>query len=105
MNDGITPLSPEQVAKQEKQAGEAGFIHRNLIALDMLGNTLTGGHDDETISSRSARDAEQGRIAGIIMSKFLDVFQRNHGAKAIAGDLERANTVKAIEESDPVIEK
>lgn len=101
----ITPLTPAQVAKQMKQAGQAGFIHRNLIALDMLGNTLTGGHDDETISSRSARAAERGNWLGKLISSGLNLIQKDHGAKAIAGDLQRANTVKAIEEADPALEK
>ena len=105
MNDGLTPLTPEQQAKQEKQAGKAGFIHRNLIALDMLGNTLSGGKDDETISSRSARDAEQGHVVGKVISKVLTLFQRNHGPKAQAGDVERAEVVEQLEENSPGLEK
>jgi hypothetical protein len=54
---------------------------RDLMALDMGVNVLTGGLPDETISSRLARDAEQHRIVGEIGSKILDVFQKDHGAK------------------------
>jgi hypothetical protein len=32
------------------------------------------------------------------MSRFLDLFQKDHGAKAQAGDIERAKAVEALEE-------
>ena len=105
MSDPITPLTPAQQAIQEAQASKEGFVKRNLIAIDDLGNTLTGGHNDETISARTARDAEQGRWLGKVISRGLNLFQKNHGAKAIAGDLERAQTIVQVEESDPVIAK
>jgi hypothetical protein len=31
------------------------------------------------------------------MNAFLDIFQSNHGAKAAAGDLERANSIAVTE--------
>jgi hypothetical protein len=68
MSSVITPLTPAQEAVQEEQTTQEGFIHRNLIAVDMLGNTLTGGANDETISSRSARAAERGNKFGKLMS-------------------------------------
>ena len=105
MSDGIDPLTPEQQATQEAEASKEGFIKHNLIALDMLGNTLTGGKPDETISSRLARSAEAGHKIGILGSKILDAFQRNHGAKAQAGDVERAKEVEALEENSPGLEK
>jgi hypothetical protein len=95
MSEGITPLTPAEVAAQEAQAAKEGYIKRDLIALDMGVNVLTGGLPDETISSRWARGAEQGHILGELGSKFLDVFQADHGAKAQAGDTERA--VRVIE--------
>lgn len=65
---------------------------RNLaiVALDLVGNTLTGGDPDETISSRSgkAQAYEQGLGTprwgwGCRMCSFLAVFQQDHCAKAV----------------------
>jgi hypothetical protein len=104
MSDGITPLTPEQVAAQEAKTAKEGFIKRDLVALDMLANVLADGHNDETISSRLARDAEQHKVVGEIGSKVLDVFQRDHGAKAQAGDLERAEAIVLIEKKSGGLE-
>jgi hypothetical protein len=99
MSDPITPLTPEQVAKQEAQASKEGYLHKDLVGLDQFANVLSGGNPDETISSRSARAAEQGKTWGVVMSKFLNLFQRDHGPKAQAGDVERAEAVEKIEDS------
>lgn len=100
MTDGITPLDPTQVASQETQASEEGYVKRVLIgALDMPVNVITGGLPDETISSRWARGAERGNKFCILGSKFLDLFQKDHGAKAQAGDVERAEIVVKTEET------
>ncbi len=99
MSDGITPLTPAQVAKQEAQAEKEDYLKRALIGLDTFINVLTDGDPDETISSRSARAAERGKKWGVILSKFLDIFQKDHGAKAQAGDVARAQTVLSAEES------
>jgi hypothetical protein len=95
MTDGITPLTPAQVAAQEAQASHEGYIKRDLIALDLGVNVITDGLPDETIASRWARGAEQGHIMDELGSKFLNVFQKDHGAKAQCGDTERA--VRVIE--------
>lgn len=105
MDSGITPLTPEQVAEHEASASHEGYLHRVTETADVLVNVATGGKQDETISSRSARAAERGSKFGIVMSRFLDWFQKDHGATAIAADLERAQTVEEIEESDPALEK
>ena len=97
MSNGITPLTPAQVAAQEAQATHEGYIKRDLIALDMGVNVLSGGLPDETISSRWARGAEQHHKLDELGSKFLDVFQKDHGAKAQAGDTERAELVVEAE--------
>ncbi len=104
MSDGITPLTPEQVALQESQAAKEGFIKRDLIAVDICVNVLAAGHPDETISSRLARDAEEHEVVGEIGSKILDVFQRDHGAKAEAGDVARAEAVIQIEKKSGGLE-
>jgi hypothetical protein len=105
MSDGITPLTPEQVAQQEASAAYEGYVHRVIEEADVEANVITGGLQDETISSRLARDAEAGHVVGEMGSKILDIFQKDHGATAIAADLERAKTVEQIESSDPAIKQ
>lgn len=105
MSDGITPLTPQQLVKQEGQAAKEGYFTRDLIAVDQMANVLTGGLPDETISSRLARDAEKHEFVGEIGSKILDLFQRDHGAKAACGDLERAENIVTTEQSSGMIEK
>jgi hypothetical protein len=96
---GITPLTPAQIAQQEQQAAREGFIKRDLVAIDEAAGTILGGPPDVTISSDLAVDATEGhgivKELGEVGSKILDVFQTDHGAKAIAGDLERAQAAAA----------
>ena len=96
---GITPLTPAQEAVAEAQTQHEGYLRRDLIGLDQFANVLTGGHPDETISSRAARDAIHGDKPAEVLSKILDVFQKDHGAQAEAGDLERAQAVANLEET------
>jgi hypothetical protein len=103
MSSGITPLTPVQETKQEGQAKKEGYLMRNAIAFDQMVNVATGGHPGETISARSARAAVEGKVWGKVMSKFLDLFQKDHGAGAMAGDLERAQTVAYLETNDGVL--
>ena len=104
-NSGIVPLTSEQEAIAEQQESKEGYVNHVLIGLDQFANTVTGGEPDETISSRVGRDATQGKFFGKVMTKFLDLFQRNHSAKAIAGDLERAKTIEDIEQSSGMLPK
>jgi hypothetical protein len=48
---------------------------------EVLADVLTGGLPDETILSRWARGAEQHHKLDELGSKFLDVFEHDHGAK------------------------
>lgn len=102
MSDPITPLTPEQIALQEAHASQEGYIKRDLIGFDQFINVLMDGSPDETISSRMARWAteETGlkQAIGSAVSRGLDLAQPDHGAKAMAGDLERADNVAAIEQ-------
>lgn len=98
MSDGLTPLTPDQIALQEAQAAHEGYIHRTVVALDQFANVLLDGVPDMTISSRAAIAAQKGKTWGIGLSKLLDVFQADHGMKADAGDLERANAVQQVEQ-------
>lgn len=94
----ITPLSPQEEAKQRQETAREGFLHRVLVGFDIFCNVLLCGKPDETISSRSARAALAGKWWGIVLSRFLNLFQLDHGADAMAGDLERAEEVEKLEE-------
>jgi hypothetical protein len=98
VSDGITQLTPGEFAAEKASAAKENFVERDLVAVDIAVNTLTGGEPDETISSRLARDAEEHRAIGEVGSKLLDAIQPDHGADAQAGDTERAEAVIATEE-------
>lgn len=98
MSDPITPLDPQETQQQEEQAKKEGYLHRTLVGLDQFANVITGGKPDETISSRAARASLKGNKFGKLVSKFLNVFQKDHGAKAIAGDDARAEQIEQAEE-------
>jgi hypothetical protein len=98
LTDPITPLTAEQTAQQEASAAKDGIIHRDLVAVDIAANVIVlRGREDETISSRAARADVEGKRWGRWMSRFLDFFQSDHGAKAIAGDEERAQAIAQTE--------
>ena len=102
MANPIAPLDPEQTATAEQQAAGEHYPVRALVALDQDVATDLGDQvPDETISAWCARLAttKQGlpRLIGVGMSKFLNLFQKDHGAKAQAGDYERAENVAATE--------
>lgn len=104
MSDGITPLNPTQTAKEELKASEHGYLIRVLLALDMFANVVfLKGRLDETISTHSARAAVEGKLWGIWMSKFLDLFEKDHGADASAGDLIRAESIVKTEKSSGIL--
>lgn len=105
MADPITPLTPAQTAQQEQQAAHEKYVHRFLVGFDQFMNVVTDGDPDETISSRAARAAEKGKGWGIELSKFLNHFQKDHGADAQAGDLERAEAVVSLEENSGALNK
>jgi hypothetical protein len=91
----VTPLDGTQTAMQEAQARKEGYVLRVLIAIDMAANVALGGQEDETISSDTALMARKHEFVGVVVSRMLDLFQHNHGAKAAAGDLARAEAEEA----------
>jgi len=105
MSSPITPLNPQQTATEESQAAHEAYIHRFLVGFDQFMNVVTDGDPDETISSRAARAAEKGKKWGVDLSKFLNLFQKDHGADAQAGDLERAQAVATLEENSGALNK
>lgn len=91
----VTPLTPEQTEAVGEHALKENYFVRNLVALDKLVNTLSGGDSNMTISARWALQAEmkpkneleslQHHIA-LIGCRVLGMIQENHDAKAVAGD-------------------
>jgi hypothetical protein len=105
-DDPITPLTPAQTAAEEASAAKEGVIHRDLVAVDIAANEIVlRGQMDETISSHAARADEEGHRWGRWMSAFLNLFQSDHGAKAQAGDLERAEATEKLEENSGALDK
>lgn len=67
------------------------YLWNFLVLLDEFGNTLTGGDPGETISSRAGKAMNEGRRWGCVLCRFLNLFQKNHCARAIdAADGRRA---------------
>ncbi len=62
------------------------YFRRLFVAADQLVNVLLGGDEDETVSSRAAKDRNRGRIVGCVLCRFLDLFDPNHCDKAIERD-------------------
>ena len=87
------------VAQQEAQAAAEGYLHRCLVAIDVCANViLLRGRQGETISAHAYRAALQNKLWGRILNGALNLIQSNHGAKAAAGDLERATSIADTEE-------
>ena len=99
----ITPLDPATTALQEAQARKDSYFVRVLIAVDMAANVALGGEEDETMSTDSALLARKHEFVGSVVSRLLDLFQRNHGAKAAAGDLQRAKAIEATLDGSGVL--
>lgn len=108
MSDPVTPLNAEQTASAELHSMREGYIVRLLVSLDKEINIASGGESDETISARAARLATMVPATplekaqhdyGVLMCNFLNLFQADHGAKAIAGDEARAEQTASTEEA------
>lgn len=102
--DPIHPLNKAETEEQERETLHEAYWHRCLVAIDICCNVIfLRGLQDETISSHAARAALKGRIWGVWLSRFLNLFQPDHGADAIAGDAERAKRTLAVEESTKIL--
>ncbi|RRA48229.1 hypothetical protein [Acidipila sp. EB88] len=93
--DVITPLNAAQTLRQEGQARHESYLLRVLVAVDIAANVALGGQEDETISTNTALMARKHEVLGVVVSRMLNLFQPDHGAKAAAGDLERAQAMTA----------
>jgi len=56
------------------------------VAHDQLANAAFGGHEDETISSRAAKSAMQGRLWAVWLCRLLDRLDPGHCEKSIEPD-------------------
>jgi hypothetical protein len=62
------------------------YFRRLFVAADQLLNVILGGHEDETISSRIAKDRRRGRKFACILCRVLDWLDPNHCEKALEKD-------------------
>lgn len=62
------------------------WIFNVLIGIDQLGNAITGGDPDETISSRAAKGQFKGKWWGRWLCKALDIVDPGHCPDAIEKD-------------------
>jgi hypothetical protein len=102
MSDPVQPLNPQETATAESNTLHEDYVHRVLVALDQDVNVDTGGVPDETISSRMARWANTHgprKHIGRFMCRFLNLFQKDHGAHAEAGDYARGEEVAKLEQA------
>lgn len=62
-----------------------GYDRAWIIALgyDHLGNAITGGKPEETISSRAYRAMTEGRRWGCLLCKMLDRIETDHCKKSV----------------------
>lgn len=106
MIDPVTPLTPQQEASDFAGVTRYPYWLRVLIEFDVFCNVVfLLGIPGETISSHAARAALKGKWWGLVLSKFLCWFQRDHGAHAEATDDARAEVVVQTEESTGMLPK
>lgn len=55
---------------------------RIMLASDRLANSVFGGSDRETISSRAARGRDEGRRIWCVLCRILDAIQDHHCDRA-----------------------
>ena len=59
------------------------YFRRLFVAVDQLLNVIFGGDEDETISSRIAKDKRRGRKFACVLCRILDWLDPHHCEKAI----------------------
>lgn len=68
------------------------FIKKFLISIDQLANTMLGGDEDNTLSSRSFIQAQTGKKRWVLMRKFVDTllwFDDNHCEESFVNEYEK----------------
>lgn len=69
-----------------QRPGLVGYLARLFVALDQLLNTILGGNEDETLSSRLGKDARRGYVVGCVLCRVLGWIDKDHCEKAIERD-------------------
>ena len=62
------------------------YFRRLFVAFDQLLNALLFGSEDETISSRIAKDRRRGKAFACVLGRVLDWLDPHHCEKAIERD-------------------
>ena len=62
------------------------YFRRLFVAADQLLNVVFGGDEDETVSSRIAKDRRRGRKFACVLCRILDWLDPDHCEKAIERD-------------------
>ena len=100
---GDYPWTPADTVKSEANSQRASYVHRVLVAFDVLCNVVLGGLSDETISARCGRWSlrttgnANARWLARQVNGWLCRLQSDHGYQAMSGDLERAQAIVAVE--------
>lgn len=74
--------------------GASRYARNVLIGVDQLFNAILFGDPDETLSSRIGKAAEHGHWFAIMMSRFLDLFEKDHCKKSMEYDEGKRNLFK-----------
>jgi hypothetical protein len=64
---------------------------RLAVSFDQLANTVFGGNEDETISSRAGKEARKGKRWACLLCKLLDRFDPDHCERNIESDRARTS--------------
>jgi len=62
------------------------YLRNILVSFDQLGNALTGGDPDETLSSRIAKKSRAGSRPAYALCRMLHWFDKNHCVDSIEED-------------------
>lgn len=62
------------------------YFRRLFVAVDQLVNVIFGGDEDETVSSRIAKDARRGHRFACVLCRVLDWLDPDHCEKSLERD-------------------
>jgi hypothetical protein len=80
----VIGLSDMRIRSSLVQIGK--YLFRILVSIDQLGNTILGGDEDETLSSRFGKAKRQGKWWGQFNCWWLDKLDPGHCEDAIESD-------------------
>ena len=60
------------------------YLKRLALSVDQLVNTITGGSEDETISSRVGRNSIAGKLWALVLERLIDaILGKGHCRDAV----------------------